>query len=393
MRVLTSNYQAEYGRNANGVISLVTKGGSRDFHGSAWANKRHEMFNAKNFFDNLNGRQKSVYRFFVWGYSIGGPIGKPGGSNKLFFFYSQEFSPRTQGNDVQRWRFPTAAERQGDFSQTLDQNGVLYNFIKDPLVAGTCSATDTTACFKDGGVLGKIPADRLYSVGLNVLKQYPMPNAGGRSSATTTGHSASQSILSGSQQSGGLMTRSTRDGDARAAAAGRRSRTAGSTTRRCSGRASRAGVLGELQPEQRSSRATAAPPPARCAPRADGNSPTFCRNAIDERPLPEQHPSADCRYFSRTPTTEPPTTRRKRRTDESTPPSWVNNASRAVFRFGSRKHTRLIFHSVVTNVDDAGRVDQPDEGQGSPRIKTGFFNAASRRSDDRQRFVRQPELQ
>jgi hypothetical protein len=49
MRVLTSNYQAEYGRNANGVISIVTKGGSREFHGTGWVNKRHEMFNAKSF--------------------------------------------------------------------------------------------------------------------------------------------------------------------------------------------------------------------------------------------------------------------------------------------------------------------------------------------------------
>src|SRR5262249_36406113 len=45
MRVLTSNYQAEYGRNSGGVISIVTKGGGQEFHGSAWVNKRHEMFN------------------------------------------------------------------------------------------------------------------------------------------------------------------------------------------------------------------------------------------------------------------------------------------------------------------------------------------------------------
>ena len=95
MRVLTSNYQAEYGRNANGVISVVTKGGSQEFHGSAWANKRHEMFNAKSFFQNYNGQQKSVYRFFVWGYSIGGPVYIPKVFNtdkkqKLFFFWSQE---------------------------------------------------------------------------------------------------------------------------------------------------------------------------------------------------------------------------------------------------------------------------------------------------------------
>ena len=69
MRVLTANYQAEYGRNSSGTISVVTKSGSQQFHGSAWANKRHEMFNAKSFFQNYNGQQKSVYRFFVWGYS------------------------------------------------------------------------------------------------------------------------------------------------------------------------------------------------------------------------------------------------------------------------------------------------------------------------------------
>src|SRR5262249_45083424 len=66
--VLTSNYQAEYGRNSNGVISVVTKGGTTEFHGSGWVNKRHEMFNAKSFFQNLNGQQKSVYRFFVGGF-------------------------------------------------------------------------------------------------------------------------------------------------------------------------------------------------------------------------------------------------------------------------------------------------------------------------------------
>ena len=52
IRVLTTNYQAEYGRNNGGVITVVTKSGSQQFHGGAQANKRHEMFNAKNFFTN-----------------------------------------------------------------------------------------------------------------------------------------------------------------------------------------------------------------------------------------------------------------------------------------------------------------------------------------------------
>jgi hypothetical protein len=118
---------------------------------------------------------KTVLKEKDWGYSIGGPIGKPGGDNKLVFFYSQEFSPRTAGNEVQRYRFPTLPERAGDFSP-LDQNGAPYPYIKDPLIAGACTAADQTACFKDGGLLGKISADRLYPIGLNVLKQYPTPN-------------------------------------------------------------------------------------------------------------------------------------------------------------------------------------------------------------------------
>jgi hypothetical protein len=75
-----------------------------------------------------------------------------------------------------RFRFPTALERAGDFSQTLDNNGNSFAYIKDPAVSGTCSASNQAACFKADGVLGRIPADRLYSAGVNILKMYPMPN-------------------------------------------------------------------------------------------------------------------------------------------------------------------------------------------------------------------------
>ncbi len=97
-------------------------------------------------------------------------------TTRLFFFYSQEFSPRTAGNNVNQFRVPTDRERQGDFSQTLDNNGNLYNFIKDPRVSGTCSAANQTACFADGGVLGKIPTNMLYQPGLNILNMWPAAN-------------------------------------------------------------------------------------------------------------------------------------------------------------------------------------------------------------------------
>ena len=70
---------------------------------------------------------------------------------------------------------PTARERQGDFSQTTDNLGNVYNFIKDPRISGACSATDQTACFADGGVRGKIPANMLYQTGLNILSMFPLP--------------------------------------------------------------------------------------------------------------------------------------------------------------------------------------------------------------------------
>src|SRR5207248_1137173 len=114
-----------------------------------------------------------------WGYSIGGPVGRPGGQNKLFFFYAQEFEPRTAGNDVRMFRFPTALERRGDFSQTTDNNGALYPYVRNPASAGTCastSATNATSCFADGEVVGRIPTSSLYGLGLNILSLYPLPN-------------------------------------------------------------------------------------------------------------------------------------------------------------------------------------------------------------------------
>ncbi|MGH9658459.1 MAG: hypothetical protein ACRD96_07940, partial [Bryobacteraceae bacterium] len=79
------------------------------------------------------------------------------------------------GGNVVRYRMPTALERQGDFSQSTDNTGALFPYIKDPLIAGTCSATSQAACFRADGVLGRIPTDRLYQTGLNILKMYPMP--------------------------------------------------------------------------------------------------------------------------------------------------------------------------------------------------------------------------
>jgi hypothetical protein len=175
VKVLVSNYQAEYGRSSGIQISGVTKSGTNGFHGSAYMLMRRTGWNEWSKTAKLNGDTRGTTNEKDLGYTIGGPIGKPGKNNKLFFFYSHEYAPGSTGGATVRYRFPTVAERAGDFSQTTDNNGNLYPYIKDPLITGTCSASNQTACFKDNGVLGKIPANRLYPLGVKILSLYPTP--------------------------------------------------------------------------------------------------------------------------------------------------------------------------------------------------------------------------
>ncbi|MEO8483517.1 MAG: carboxypeptidase-like regulatory domain-containing protein [Acidobacteriota bacterium] len=179
VKVLTSGYQAEYGRSSGLQVTAVTKSGTNRFHGSLYDVERNSKWNANSRTNILNGDAKSVLKERDWGYSLGGPVGKAGGNNKLFFFYSHEYAPRKAGGAVVRFRVPTALERAGDFSKTYDNNGTLFTSIKDPLLSGTCSSSNSAACFKDGGVVGRIPSNRIYAPGLAILNQYPLPNIDG----------------------------------------------------------------------------------------------------------------------------------------------------------------------------------------------------------------------
>ena len=177
VKVLTSTYQAEYGRSSGVQVMSVTKSGTNRFRGSVYDIERHSAWNKNSWVNENNGVAKAKSDQRDWGYTIGGPIGKPGGNNKLFFFYAHEFRPRTTGNVEYNFRLPTALERAGNFSESRDNNGNLYPYIKDASTGLACSASNTAGCFQDGGVVGKIPANRLYQPGMNLLNMYPiMPN-------------------------------------------------------------------------------------------------------------------------------------------------------------------------------------------------------------------------
>jgi len=167
IRVLTTGYQAEYGRQSSGMINVVTKSGSREFHGTGWWNKRHEMFNAKNFFENYNNIPKTPYRFDVFGYSIGGPAYIPRllntNKSKLFFFASQEFTKQLPTQTTTYARVPTLLERQGNFSQSYNNNGALI-VIRDP---------STRVPFPGNIIPATMPPD---PVGKAILNFFPEPN-------------------------------------------------------------------------------------------------------------------------------------------------------------------------------------------------------------------------
>ena len=90
IRVLTTNYSAEYGRAAGAVISAVTKSGINAFHGSGYAFFRNDRFDARNFFD---GPEKPVFDMKQFGGSLSGPIRR----DRVFFFNSYEGSRKDLG--------------------------------------------------------------------------------------------------------------------------------------------------------------------------------------------------------------------------------------------------------------------------------------------------------
>src|SRR5262249_7894706 len=81
-KLVTNNYSAEYGKVGGAVISMVSKGGSNEFHGDAWYFFRNESFDASRFFDNRVGLGKLPVDYKIIGGAFGGPIFK----NKTFFY-------------------------------------------------------------------------------------------------------------------------------------------------------------------------------------------------------------------------------------------------------------------------------------------------------------------
>lgn len=132
VKVLTSNYGAQYGRNASATVETITKSGTRDFHGDVFEFLRNDDFNARNFFQN----SVPEYKKHDFGYTIGGPVFIPKLYNtsrqKTFFFFSEEWQKSVVPGQTFNRQVPSSAERGGNFSDVCPAAGSPVNATAFP---------------------------------------------------------------------------------------------------------------------------------------------------------------------------------------------------------------------------------------------------------------------
>jgi len=196
VKILTSNYQAEFGKAAGGQVAITTKSGTNQWHGNGRFFHRNEGMNANEWFNKQNQlfpppspppplppspapyNSPELYRYNYIGYQFGGPIKK----DKLFVFWSQEFYRQLIPLALAQFYTPTAAERTGDFSQSVDGNN-------EPIVIAGPGITNN-----------KIDPTQLPAAQQAVFQQietmlnlFPLPNAAGYNNNGFYNYSASLS--------------------------------------------------------------------------------------------------------------------------------------------------------------------------------------------------------
>jgi hypothetical protein len=177
VKVITTFYDAALGHTPGAVINMITLSGTNLYHGDLHEYNGGSYFNANDFFANMAGQKKPVYRDNRYGGSFNGPVWIPKvyqGKNRTFFSYVYEPHkwnvPEQFTNTI-----PTNAERSGDLSALL-KLGAQYQ-IYNPF-----STTETgNGIYSRQPVPGNIiPASLLNPIALNIAKYWPQPNTAGR---------------------------------------------------------------------------------------------------------------------------------------------------------------------------------------------------------------------
>ena len=167
--VQTNSVSAEFGRLGGGVINLVTKNGTNQFHWTAFEFHRNSALDATNFFTNRAGQKKGSFKRNQFGGNVGGPVIK----NKTFFFVNYEGNRQGSAN-VGTFTVPLPEWRQGNFSNLKNAAGQPI-IIYDPLT--TRPDPNNPGRFTRDPFPGNIiPANRISPIAAKAIAYWPLPN-------------------------------------------------------------------------------------------------------------------------------------------------------------------------------------------------------------------------
>jgi hypothetical protein len=236
--VQTSDYSAEFGHSAGAVLNMTTKSGSNSLHGNVWEFLRNDYFDAKDYFV-LSSQRKPEFRQNQFGGTLGGPVVIPhlyDGHGKTFFFADYQGTRIVQGKTYTE-TVPTAAENGSGFTNLQDlvalQNGSRTDLLNRQFPSGTAFDPATTRTITAGQIdpatgltatasgyardpfysgslygmtnftgaateaqLNQLPAARLNSSAIALLRLYPAPTSNALTNNYTTSPSETTNINS-----------------------------------------------------------------------------------------------------------------------------------------------------------------------------------------------------
>jgi hypothetical protein len=175
-RVLTSNFDAEYGNSSGGQVLVTTKAGTAQMHGSAFEFLRNTALDARNYFSE----DRAAFRQNQFGGTVGGALAH----KSVMLFADYQGTRLTEGIDTGEIAVPSTAERGGDFSQnplTGNVNGDAWAAQLSALLGSTVTAGEA---YSSVFPTGKIPQSIWSAPAKYLLASIPQPNAGAALFAT-----------------------------------------------------------------------------------------------------------------------------------------------------------------------------------------------------------------
>ncbi|GGH00998.1 TonB-dependent receptor [Silvibacterium dinghuense] len=174
-RVLTNNFDPEYGNYNGGMVTVVSKSGAGQFHGEAFEFLRNTDLDARGYFDPT----RPAFRQNQFGGTFGGPVIR----NKVFFFADYQGTRTTQGISTGNISVPTTAERGGDFLNTSTQQSLLTGSVSGSYLASLLSqdlgyTVTSGEAYSSVFPNGVIPKSAWSAPAKNLLKYIPSPNTG-----------------------------------------------------------------------------------------------------------------------------------------------------------------------------------------------------------------------